>query len=147
MCDESKVAGAMAPKNAKYGPYHAFLGIDRTLPAANTLMWISKEGVGNSFEIDGWKEACCGAVILAKVLIYLDRHAKSCGQQASRFNCLGLRARPDGRQAGQDRTPRESPHPGDTTVRKTPGRDWLGGINGDFRVSDKECRRHAFALR
>lgn len=33
-------------------------------------MWIGKEAVSNPFELGRWKEACRGAVILAKVLIY-----------------------------------------------------------------------------
>lgn len=82
----------MGPKEAKHGPYFEFLGIAR-VPSADTLMWISEAGVSDSFEIGGWKEACCRAVILPKVLIHLD----GLRQQASRFNCLGLRARPDGR--------------------------------------------------
>lgn len=43
-------------------------------------------------------------------------------------------------------TPCESRHPGYATVRKPPGWDWQGGINGNFWVSDQECRRHAAAL-
>lgn len=51
-------------------------------------MWIGKEAVSNPLELGRWKEACRGAVILAKVLIYLDWQTKSCGKRAGRFQWL-----------------------------------------------------------
>ena len=85
MANESDVAGLITGEHGADLTHDTVLGIDGSLPAANTAVRFGEELIGDRLKLERRQKACRRAVILVHALPHLDREVEVGSQDFGRF--------------------------------------------------------------